>query len=106
MMFEESFLNIISPLVVGRVWYDTMPPGYVIAVNAPVIVLQQVGGKARWYVEKDSPMPDHKHARMMVTVWGRSRLEVAPLARLVELAIAQSSFVAEPSGAAAESERR
>jgi hypothetical protein len=92
MMFEQALSVLLSSLVGGRIYWTTTPDGYLF--NNTMIVLQQVGGKGNQYVNNES-LPTHKHARIQVTVLGPSKLVVAPLARSVEDAILQSSFVAE-----------
>lgn len=96
-MFEVNLTNLLNPLVAGQVFWDTTPDAFVL--TAPVIILQQVGGKAAWFVEKETPMPSHKNARIQVTIFSKSRIVTAPLARLVEDTIALSSFVSEVLGA-------
>lgn len=96
-MFEADFQALIAGVVgAGKVFWDEAPSTFVMADK--VAYIQQVGGRASWYVDKQS-MPDHKHARIMVTIYAKSRAEVAPLARAVENAIALSDFVSEPYGA-------
>lgn len=97
-MFEETLSALLQPLVpTVPVYWDTTPDGFV--AGDPCIILQKVGGKAAWYVDKTSPMPSHKHTRVMVTLWSKSRLVTAPLARLIEKTIAESALIAEPIGA-------
>lgn len=97
-MFEADFQTLIASVIgAGKVFWDTAPDTF--AMNDRVAYLQQVGGRASWYMDKQS-MPDHKHARIMVTIYTKSRAETAPLARAVEDAIALSDFVSEPYGAA------
>lgn len=95
-MFEQDLLELLKPLVAGQVFWDTTPDAY--KIEAPCIILTQVGGKAAWFV--DQTQPDKKNARVQVGVWARSRLVAAPLARLVEKTIADSTFIAEPFTAA------
>lgn len=95
-MFEADLITLLGPLVANKVFWDTTPDDFV--VTTPVIILQQVGGKAGWYI--DQTMPSHKHARIQVRVWARRRMDAAPLARLIEKTIAESAFIAEPFGAA------
>jgi hypothetical protein len=94
-MFETDFMAVLNPLVANEVYWDTTPDGYGNA--APFILLQQVGGKAGWYV--DQSQPGMLHARIQVFTWSHDRLVTAPLARLIEKTIAASAFVAEPYGA-------
>lgn len=94
-MFEQDLLDLLKPLVADQVFWDVTPDGY--KITGPIIILQRVGGKDGWYI--DQTQSDQKNARMQVGVWAKSRLVAAPLARLVEKTIADSSFVAEPLGA-------
>lgn len=44
-------------------------------------------------------MPSHKHARVQINVWAKSRAQASTIARQVENAICESTIIAEPYGA-------
>jgi len=93
MSFEGDFRSILLPLAGGRVYPDVSPD----APTYPLIIYQQVGGSAGWYVEK--ALPDHENSRIQVYVWSKTRAEASLIARQVEAAICASPFPAEPYGA-------
>jgi hypothetical protein len=93
MSFEGDFHSLLESFAGGRVYPDVTPA----APDYPLIVYQQVGGSAKWYVEK--AQRDKDHARIQVYVWSRTRLESNAIARQVEAAICASEFAAEPYGA-------
>lgn len=95
MSIEATLTALLNPICGNRVYWDTLDEGYVIA--APVLICQQVGGEAFWYV--DDTMPSHKNARIQITVWGQRRKEVNTLARLVEKTICEAHLTAKPVGA-------
>jgi len=70
-MIEQTIHDLLSSLVDGRIYPDTLPdvPVY------PAITYQQVGGESLWFGE--NAMPDHKHARMQINVWSNTRLEAS-----------------------------
>ncbi|ANN71547.1 DUF3168 domain-containing protein [Bordetella bronchialis] len=93
MSFEGDLRTLLAPLVAGRVYPDVSPdvPTY------PLIIYQQVGGSAGWYVEK--ALPDQENSRVQVYVWDKTRGNAALIARQVEAAICASQFPAQPYGA-------
>ncbi len=93
MSLEPTLQAVLSPLVGGRAYPDTTPNG----VEFPCITYQQVGGQAGWYLENN--VPSHKHARVQVNVWAKSRAQANTIARQVENAICGSTLIAEPYGA-------
>lgn len=97
MAFEKTMIDLLGPLVGNRIWWDSLPEGMPLPTQI-FIILQQVGGKSSWYLEKEN-MPSHKHARLQVSVWGTNRLAIAPLQRTIENTIALSPLVAEVYGA-------
>lgn len=99
-MFEETLLNVLTGLVNGQIFWDTWPDAYNIKATPSLIVMQKIGGQAGYYVEKDNPMPSHRHARVQIETWGHDRLVVAPLARAVELAVGQCQLISQVNGAA------
>lgn len=93
MSIESTLVTLLGPLVGDRISPDMVPEGS----DFPVIVYQQVGGRAGWYVERAKA--SHKHARVQINTWARTRLEAAALARSIEDAICTSTLTAEPYGA-------
>ncbi len=94
---EATVIALLNTLFANRVYWSTTPDNY--TIGAPVALVQQVGGKSGRYVENDAK-PDHKHARIMVTLWGKDKLVMGPLARTVEDTLVMSDLSAEPMGAA------
>lgn len=92
MSFESDLRALILPITT-RCYPDVTPD----VATFPLSVYQQVGGQAYAYVEKK--LPDHKHARIQVTIWADSRLDADVMARSVEKAIIESDFTAEAYGA-------
>lgn len=84
MTIEATLTALIKPLNGNRIWWDTLPDGYIVV--DPVVIAQQVGGDAFWYV--DQTLPDHKHARIQLTVWAKTRAAANALSRLLEEQIA------------------
>lgn len=93
MSFEGDFRALLLTLTGGRVYPDTAPD----TAAYPFITYQQVGGESLWFSEK--AIPDHKHARIQVNVWSKSRAEANAIARKIEKAICESPFAAAPLGA-------
>lgn len=89
MSLETDLKTLLGPLVSGRVYPDVTPDSPVF----PLIVYQQVGGKATEYL--DATLPDRDHARMQVFVWSRTRVEASQLARAARLAILGAGMSAE-----------
>ena len=77
MSLESTMKTALSSLVSGRCYPDISPDG----VAFPLIVYQQVGGKALEFVE--GKLADKDHARLQVMVWSKTRLEASTLARSV-----------------------
>lgn len=92
MMLEAQLVRLWKGLVSDRVYPDTAPD----VPQFPLITYQQVGGEARWYLEKK--VPDHRHARIQVNVWAKTRMEANQIALQVAKALAESSLSAEPYG--------
>lgn len=93
MNLGETIQSALASLVSGQVFPDETPAGPVF----PLIVYQQVGGKAGWYLEKK--MPDHRHARMQIETWAKSRKQADSIAAQVEAAICALALPTEPYGA-------
>lgn len=92
-MLEERLALVWGPLVDGRLYPDTAPDDR----EFPLMIYQQVGGRDSWYV--DGRMPSHRHARIQLYVWARSRRDANTLAMQAEKALSQSGLIAEPYGA-------
>jgi hypothetical protein len=93
MSFEADFRALLLT-VCPQVYPDVTPDAGAVF---PCLIYQQVGGQAYAYMEKR--LPDHKHARMQVSVWADSRVVANALARQVEKALVESPFAVEPYGA-------
>jgi len=78
MPYEPLLHGLVAPLLGGRFYADVLPdnPAY------PCGVYQQVGGRGLWFAE--GAMPDHKHARLQITLWAGSRAEANTLMRAIE----------------------
>lgn len=94
MSYEAQLVALIAPILDSR-FYADVPREPVVY---PCGVYQQVGGRALWFSE--GAMPDHKHARVQITVWSASRAETMRLIRLIEGAICAGLPRSEPYGAA------
>lgn len=90
---EEALTALLDPLAAGGAHPDAAPA----STALPFITYQQVGGKARQYLEKR--LPDYRHARIQINVWAKRRSEANTLARRIERAIIESPLVAEAYGA-------
>ncbi len=93
MGLESSLATLLGPLADGRATPDVVPEGS----DYPAITFQQIGGRAGWYAE--STMPSHKHARVQINTWAKTRLESSTLARAIENAFCTSGLIVEPYGA-------
>jgi len=94
MGYEATLSALIRPLV-GNRFYPDVPPD---VPTFPCGVYQQVGGQSLWFGERK--MPDHKHARVQITIWAETRLEANNLIRQVEGEICSKLPNSEPYGAA------
>lgn len=92
MMLEAELVALWKGAVGGRIYPDTTPD----VPQFPLATFQQVGGQARWYLEKK--VPDHRHARIQVNVWAKSRMEANQIALTLARLLAESALVAEPYG--------
>lgn len=95
MSIEQTLTLLLEPLCADQVYWDVLPEGY--RVTTPVVICQQIGGEAEWYVE--NAMPSHKNARIQIVVWGLRRSVVNTLARLIEKTICEANLIAKPVGA-------
>lgn len=78
MSVETIIFEALRGLVNDRVYPDVAPE----QATRPYITYQQVGGEAVNFV--DTAVPSMKNGRWQINVWADSRVEAAPLARLVE----------------------
>lgn len=92
MSIEKLITDLLSPLA------EVYPDAVAEDATFPCISYQQIGGRAGWYME--GAMPSHKHARIQINVWAKTRVEASTLAREIEGAICTSALIAEPYGAA------
>lgn len=67
MAIEQSIVDLLGPLVGGRIHADSAegPP------PRPYIVFQQVGGRPMVYLE--STVPDLQNGRWQINVWANDR---------------------------------
>lgn len=89
MSLESTLKTLLGPLVGGRLYADITPDG----AAFPLIVYQQVGGRAMEYA--DQTIPDKEHARVQVMVWAKSRLEASQIARTARAAIIGNNWPAQ-----------
>ncbi|MEV8518670.1 DUF3168 domain-containing protein [Dyella marensis] len=89
---EAALAALLGPLVAGRIYPDTAPDD----PEFPLIIYQQVGGKAYQYLEKK--LPDYRHARMQIMVWSKRRLEASRISLEVGRLIIESPLIAESYG--------
>lgn len=78
MSVETTIFEALRGLVNDRVFPDVAPE----ETQRPYITYQQVGGESVNFV--DATVPTKKNGRWQINVWADSRLDAAPLARLVE----------------------
>jgi len=98
MTLDEYLTSLLNPLFANRVHWDVTPEG--IVVTSPIAILQQIGGKEEWYIDKDLKK-SHRHARIQITCWGRRRVEISEMSKTVSDTIRlDNAMVSEPYGAA------
>lgn len=93
MSLESELVTALAGVSGGRIYPDTTPD----EPTFPLIVYQQVGGKASEYV--DQSLPDHDHARMQLVTWSKTRLEASTIARQAREAILAHDWPAQTYGA-------
>lgn len=94
MSLEGDLRTLLADLVDGHLYPDTPPDVPVF----PYITYQQVGGTPLWFKEKAKP--SHKHARLQINVWSRTRVEANRLARQIEDRFMTGAVNSEPYGGA------
>lgn len=99
MSFDADLITLLTPIFGDDLFFDTTPDDFDPRGKVKFAIIEQVGGRGYWYVEKDAPSPSHKHARVQITVWGARRLEVNEATRQMENAIRDSEMIAENYGA-------
>ncbi|HYG07655.1 MAG TPA: DUF3168 domain-containing protein [Stenotrophomonas sp.] len=93
MAYEPQLVALAGPLLGGRLYADVLPDN----PTFPCGVYQQVGGQALWFGE--GVMPDHKHARVQITLWAATRAQANTLMRAIEGALCASLPKSEAIGA-------
>lgn len=93
MSLETDLYDLLAPLADGHAYPDVFPDD----PDFPAICFQQIGGEALWLSER--AMPSHKHARMQLSTWAKTRLEANTLARAAEARLCNSSLIVRPYGA-------
>lgn len=94
MTVEADIYTAIKGLVSNRCFPDLAP----LSTVRPYITYVQIGGEALSYI--DNTIPDGKHGRFQINVWGDSRASVAALMLQVEAAMIQATaFQARPVSA-------
>lgn len=85
MALEADVVAALTGLVAGRVYPDVTPDN----PTFPLIVYQQVGGKAVEYLE--GAVADKDHARVQVIVWAKTRLQASQIARQARVALVEGT---------------
>lgn len=93
MSYEAALVTLIAPVLGGRFTPD-IPREPVVY---PCGVYQQIGGQSLWFSE--GAMPDHKHARVQITVWSETRAQTMQLIRQIEDSMCTSFPNSESYGA-------
>ena len=94
MTIEVDIYTALKGLVGNRCFPDFAP----LSTVRPYITYVQIGGEALSYI--DNTLPNGKHGRFQVNVWGESRGSVSALMLQVEAAMIQSTtFQARPLSA-------
>ena len=94
MTIEADIFTAIKALAGDRCFPDFAP----LSTVRPYITYVQIGGEALSYI--DNTIPDGKHGRFQVNVWGDTRASVSALMLQVEAAMIQATaFSARPLSA-------
>jgi hypothetical protein len=96
MSLEATIYTLVGPLVGGRCYPDTTD-GAALPNTFPLIIYQQVGGKAVDYME--GKVTDKDNARVQVHVWSKTRLEASQIARAARVALVEGVAKATTMGA-------
>lgn len=92
-MLETLMVDVLGPLVGGRVFPDTAPA----STGMPFVIYQKVGGIEPVYA--DGTLPDKENARVQVQVWARKRTDASSTMREVKTALCAAPALAVPLGA-------
>ena len=94
MTVEADIFNALKGLVANRCYPDFAP----LSTVRPYITYVQIGGEALSYT--DNTLPDGKHGRFQINVWGDTRSSVSALMLQVEAIMIQATaFQARPVSA-------
>lgn len=80
-MIENDLKTALANIAGGRCYPDIAPDSPVF----PLLIYQQVGGRAYEYVNQS--LPDHDHARVQVVAWAKTRLEAVETMYMARAAI-------------------
>jgi hypothetical protein len=92
-MIENDLKTALASIAGGRCYPDTAPDG----ATFPLLIYQQVGGRAYEYVNQS--LPDHDHARVQVVTWAKTRPEASEIMRSARVAILAAITPAQTYGA-------
>lgn len=94
MTLEEKLYEVLSPLVDGRVYFDTTPEngpeGY------PYLLVSMLGGPRQWYVEQERPARA-QHRIAITGVVNTKPKDRGDLADLIEETMCQAGKTAFPA---------
>lgn len=84
MNVEEIVTTLLSPIVEGRLYWDTTPqsgpPKDANGAYLPFLIAQIVGGSDQEYL--DQSLPDHENVRLQIVSFSPSSLVASALCRL------------------------
>jgi len=89
MSLHSDIKGQLNSLCSNRVYSDVTPDT---PLTFPLIIYQQVGGKAFEFVEQTLPSKDH--ARVQVIAWAKTRLAADALMRSARVALVTGSLKA------------
>ncbi|OZI31735.1 hypothetical protein CAL29_28085 [Bordetella genomosp. 10] len=93
-MLENLMVDIVGPLVGGRVFPDSAAGD----TKLPFVIYQKVGGVDPVFL--DGTLPDKENARVQVVVWARKRTEASTLMRQIKETLCGAPTLAQPAGPA------